>query len=181
MPLFQAGKVAMWTDASVFYGQTVDPAKTQIPAANVGIANLPAGPKANAPFIVASWGMAVAKQTKNKDAAFKFLEWATGKELAVRGMLANITMARSSVWEDKKVLASVNPGLVTTRAYAAQNGYPLDRPYMSAVGEARDQIGELIIESINTKGESANLGALAKAKAARVNELLKDADEYGQP
>jgi multiple sugar transport system substrate-binding protein len=36
MPLFQAGKVAMWTDASVFYGQIVDPSKSQVPAENVG-------------------------------------------------------------------------------------------------------------------------------------------------
>lgn len=27
MPLFQAGKIALWTDASVFYGQIVDPSK----------------------------------------------------------------------------------------------------------------------------------------------------------
>ena len=40
----------------------------------------------------------------------RFLEWATSKELATKGMLANITMARSSVWEDKAVLAKVNPG-----------------------------------------------------------------------
>ena len=181
MPLFQAGKVAMWTDASVFYGQIVDPAKTQVSADNVGIANLPAGPKMNSPFIVVSWGIAVAKQSKNKAEAMKFLEWATSKELATKGMLANITMARSSAWEDKQVLAVVNPGLVETRAFAAKNGNPLDRPYMSAVGEARDQIGELIIESINTKGESANLEKMAKDKASRVNGLLKDAGEYGQP
>ncbi len=181
MPLFQAGKVAMWTDASVFYGQVVDPAKTQIPAANVGIADLPAGPKAQSPFIVTSWGIAVANQSKNKDAALKFLDWASSKELATKGMLSNITMARTSVWKDPKVLESVNPGLVATRALAAEKGNAFDRPYMSAVGEARDQIGELIIESINTKGESANLPAMAKAKAARVNDLLKDAGEYGQP
>lgn len=36
MPLFQAGKLAMWTDASVFYGQIVDPSKSQVAAANVG-------------------------------------------------------------------------------------------------------------------------------------------------
>ena len=42
MPLFQAGKVAMWTDASVFYGQIVDPSKSQIPAESVGIATFPA-------------------------------------------------------------------------------------------------------------------------------------------
>ena len=32
MPLFQAGKIAMWTDASVFYGQIIDPSKTAIGA-----------------------------------------------------------------------------------------------------------------------------------------------------
>ena len=180
MPLFQAGKIAMWTDASVFYGEIVDPAKTQVAAANVGIANFPAGPKMNSPFIVVSWGMAVAQQSKNKDLAMRFLEWATSKELATKGMLANITMARSSVWGDKAVVAKINPGLVQTRSYAAKNGNPLDRPYMSAVGEARDLIGELVIESINTKGESPNLEKMAKEKAAKVNEILKDTGEYGK-
>lgn len=180
MPLFQAGKVAMWTDASVFYGQIIDPAKTQLGADKVGIANFPAGPKANSPFIVSSWGMSVAKQSKKKDLALKFLDWATSKELATKAMLANITMARSSVWEDKAVLAKVNPGLVETRAYAAKNGYPLDRPYMSAVGEARDLIGELVIESINTKGASPKLDAMAKDRVNRVNELLQDTGELGQ-
>ncbi len=180
MPLFQAGKIAMWTDASVFYGQIVDPAKTQVAAENVGIANFPAGPKMNSPFIVTSWGIAVAKQSKNKDMAMKFLAWATSKDLATKGMLANITMARSSVWEDKAVLAKVNPGLVETRAFAAKNGNPLDRPYMSAVGEARDLIGELVIESINTKGTSTNLDKMAKANVVKVNELLQDTGEYGK-
>ncbi len=180
MPLFQAGKVAMWTDASVFYGQIIDPAKTQLAADKVGIANFPAGPKANSPFIVTSWGMAVAKQSKKKDLALKFLDWATSRQLAAKGMLANITMARSSVWEDKAVLAKINPGLVETRAFAAKNGYPLDRPYMSAVGEARDLIGELIIESINTKGASPNLDKMAREKVEKVNELLQDTGEYGK-
>jgi len=180
MPLFQAGKVAMWTDASVFYGQIIDPAKTQLGADKVGIANFPAGPKTDSPFIVTSWGMAVAKQSKKKDLAMKFIDWATSKELAAKGMLANITMARSSVWEDKAVLAKVNPGLVETRAFAAKNGYPLDRPYMSAVGEARDLIGELIIDSINTKGASPNLEKMAKEKVEKVNELLQDTGEYGK-
>jgi multiple sugar transport system substrate-binding protein len=181
MPLFQAGKIAMWTDASVFYGQIVEPGKTQLKADDVGIANMPAGPKMNTPFIAVSWGIAVANQSKNKDVARKFLDWATSKELAAKGLLANITMARMSAWENKDVLKQVNPGLVETRAFAAKNGNPFDRPYMSAVGEARDQIGELVIESINTKGESPNLDKMAKDKAAKVNDLLKDTDEYGKP
>jgi multiple sugar transport system substrate-binding protein len=129
---------------------------------------------------VTSWGIAIAKQSKQKDLARKFLEWATSKDLAAKGMLANITMARTSVWEDKTILAKVNPGLVETRSFAAKNGYPLDRPYMSAVGEARDLIGELVIESINTKGGSANLEKMAKEKVAKVNEMLQDTGEYGK-
>ncbi len=180
MPLFQAGKIAMWTDASVFYGQIVDPAKSQVPAESVGIANFPAGPKQNTPFIVVSWGMGMAKKSKNKDAAMQFLTWATGKDLAKRGMLANITMARSSAWADPEVLAKVNKGLIDTRAYAAKNGMPYDRPYMSAVGEARDRIGELIIASINSSGTAADLDKIAANMAVKVNELLEDTGELGQ-
>jgi len=179
MPLFQAGKIAMWTDASVFYGQIVDPAKSQVPQENVGIANLPAGPKDSSPFIVVSWGVAIAKKTKNPDLAQQFLAWATSKDMAKKALISNITMARNSPWVDADVLSKVNPGLIETRAFAAKNGYPLDRPYMSAVGEARDRIGEVIIEAINTKGESIKLEALAKEKVAKVNELLEDTGEYG--
>ena len=75
MPLFQAGKVAMWTDASVFYGQIMDPSKSQVPAEDVGIANFPAGSEErHTPFIVVSWGMGMAKKSKNKDLAQKFLD-----------------------------------------------------------------------------------------------------------
>ena len=180
MPLFQAGKVAMWTDASVFYGQIVDPAKSQIPAESVGIATFPAGPKQNTPYIVVSWGMAVAKKTKNMDAAMQFLTWATSKDLAKRAMLANITMARSSAWADAEVQAKVNKGLVDTRAFAAKNGIAFDRPYMSAVGEARDRIGELVIASINSAGAGADLEKIAASMVAKVNELLEDTGEFGQ-
>jgi multiple sugar transport system substrate-binding protein len=179
MPLFQAGKVVMWTDASVFYGQIIDPTKSQVPQENVGIANFPAGPKGNSPFIVVSWGMSVSKKSKVKDLAQQFIAWATSADMQKRALKANITVARNSPWVDKDALAVVNPSLVETRAFAAKNGFPLDRPYMSAVGEARDRIGECIIESINTKGESAKLDAMAKEKVGKVNELLEDTGEFG--
>ena len=179
MPVFQAGKLAMWTDASVFYGQVVDPAKTQIPAEDVGVAQLPRGPVDDSPFIVVSWGMAMSSKTKNTDAAMKFLEWATSKSLAIEGMKSNITMARNSAWADESVRAMMNPGLIETQAHAAMNGYPFDRPFMSAVGQARDLIGEIVIESINTKGMSPKLQSLATEKAKAVNDLLKADGEYG--
>lgn len=179
MPVFQAGKVAIWTDASVFYGQIIDPTKTSLPADAVGIAKLPAGPKDDSPFIVVSWGMAMSSNSKNQEAAMQFLNWATSKELAIEGMLNNITMARNSAWQDENVRKQMHPGLIETQAHAAENGYPYDRPFMSSVGQARDLIGEVIIESINTKGTSPRLPALAAEKAKAVNDLLKADGEYG--
>jgi multiple sugar transport system substrate-binding protein len=179
MPVFQSGKLAMWTDASVFYGQVIDPSKTQIPAENVGVAKFPAGPKGDSPFIVVSWAMAVSSGTKNSEAAMKFLDWATSRSLAVEGMKRNITMARNSAWLDPAVRAQVNPGIIETQAHAASNGFPYDRPFMSSVGKARDLIGEVILESIDTKGASALLQALASEKASAVNDLLKADGEYG--
>ena len=179
MPVFQAGRVALWTDASVFYGQIIDPAKTQIPAANVGVARLPRGPKADQPFIVVPWGMSISSKTRDKDSAMKFLDWACSKDMAKKGMLANITMARNSMWNDSSITSQVNPGLVDTMVHASQNGYPLDRPFITSVVQARDLIGELITESIATKGTSTRLQALATEKAKAVDDLLKADGEYG--
>ena len=178
MPVFQAGQLAMWTDASVFYGQIIDPTKTKIPAENFGVARLPRGPKGDQPFIVVPWGMSVSSKTRDKDAAMKFVEWACSKDMAQKGMLANITMARTSMWNDPAITSKVNPGLVDTMIHASQNGYPLDRPFITSVVQARDLIGEIITESINTKGTSAKLEALAKEKVNQVNALLKADGEY---
>jgi multiple sugar transport system substrate-binding protein len=180
LAVFQAGKLAMWTDASVFYGQIIDPAKTQVPPENVGIATLPRGPKADSPFIVVSWSIAASSRSRNPDAAMKFLTWCTSRELAAQGMAKGITMARNSVWDDPAVKAATNPGLIETRDHASKNGYPYDRPFMTSVGKARELIGELIIESVNTKGASPRLQALATEKAAAVNDLLKADGEYGK-
>jgi multiple sugar transport system substrate-binding protein len=124
--------------------------------------------------------MGISAKTKNSDAAGKFLDWATSKDLAIQGMKSNITMARNSAWLDPGVRATMNPGLIDTQAHAAKNGFPYDRPFMSSVGKARDLIGEVIIESINSKGTSTKIESLAKEKAVAVNDLLKADDEYGK-
>lgn len=176
--LFQAGKVAMWTDASVFLGNLKDASKSQVPD-KVGVALFPAGPKGNAPFIVVSWAMAVSKQSKNKDQAYDFLMWATSKEMAKRAMIEKgITMARASVWSDSEVLAKFDPQLADTALKMGPIGTPYDRPLMTAVGEARDAIGDVIVMSIDTGGTGDIAGA-AKGAAKKVDELLDAAGELG--
>ena len=180
IPVFQAGRIAMYTDASSLAGNLIDQTKTQIPLANIGIAPLPRGPKGDNPYLVVAWGMAISSKTKDMDSSMKFLTWATSKELYARAMAAAVTTPRNSVWADKTVTAAMHPGLVETMQHASANGNPLDRPRMTSVVKARDLIGEVIIESINTKGESPRLQTLATQKVAEVNELLKADGEYGK-
>ena len=51
---------------------------------------------------------------------------------------------------------------------------------MTAVSEARDAMGEAIVYSIETKGEGTELEDKMKAASDKVEQLLKDADEYGE-
>ena len=53
-------------------------------------------------------------------------------------------------------------------------------PRMTAVSEARDAMGEAIVYSIETKGEGTELEDKMKAASDKVDQLLKDADEYGE-
>jgi multiple sugar transport system substrate-binding protein len=123
-----------------------------------------------------SWGMGVYSGTQHKSAADKFLAWATSKALAVEGMAQSITMARNSAWIDGAQY--MNPELVASRKNAAENGYQYDRPFITSVGKARDLIGEVVIESINSKGTSEKIPAMAAEKAAAVDEIMKADGEY---
>ena len=180
MPVFQAGRIAMWADASVFYDQLVDPSRTTIPRENVGVARMPRGPARDSPFFVVAWGMAISGMSRNVDASMRFLTWATSEEMALRAMLANIPMARTSVWYDPQVRAQMHPGLIDAMLRAGEGGYPFDRPFMTSVGKGRDLIGEVIIEAINTRGASPRLQALATQKVNEVNDVLREDGDYGR-
>jgi len=179
MALFQEGKIAMWTDASVFYGQLIDPEVSKIPEENVGVAKLPSGPAADEPYIMTSWGMSISSKTEDLDSAMKFLNWATSREMAQKAMLENIPMARASVWSDTSITTNINPEIVETMIHASQYGYPYALPFMTSIVRARELIGEVISESINTSGTSPRLQSLATQMATEVNELLRADGEYG--
>jgi hypothetical protein len=108
-----------------------------------------------------------------------FLTWATGEEMAKDAMLANIPMARISVWNDPTITTHINPEIVETMIHASTYGNPYPMPFMTSIVEARELIGEVISESIYTGGTSPRLRELATQKTAEVNQLLKDDGEYG--
>ncbi len=176
--LFASGKVAMWTDASTLVSGLIDPAKSVV-ADKVGIAPFPGGPAGSHSYMVVPWALAVGAQTKNKDAAWSFVQWASGKDVAKTALLAGVTVARQSVWDDPAVVKKLFPGLSESAKAIAQTANPYDRPLMTAVGEARDAIGNVITQAIDNSGQG-DLKSAADAAADTVNGLLQKAGELGQ-
>ena len=49
-----------------------------------GVVVFPSGPKGSVPYSVTSWGLSLAAGSKNKDAAWEFVKWATSKEIVLK-------------------------------------------------------------------------------------------------
>jgi sorbitol/mannitol transport system substrate-binding protein len=73
------GKTAMWVDATVAAGQLTDPSKSKV-AKDIGFAYAPTAVTPRGSHWLWAWSLAMEASSKKKDAAFKFLTWATSKE-----------------------------------------------------------------------------------------------------
>lgn len=160
------GKIGMWLDASVFFANLLDPATSTI-ASTAGIAAAPEGPAGQNPH-VAGWHLSIYSQSKHKEAAWLFLQWALGKEMTLKAQLANITTARASAWESPDYKKAGNPELSEAFMYAMRNGNPGWNPPVLSVGEARDAIGVVIITAI----EGGDIKAEAEKANTKLQELL---------
>lgn len=176
--LMASGKVAMWTDASTLLPGLLDPQKSKV-ADKVGLAMFPAGPAGQHPFMVVPWAVAVSNQSKNKDAAWEFVKWMSSEEVMKKAQLAGNTTTRNAIWSDQAVLAKLHPGMADIAKQTGGIAVPYDRPVMTAVVEARDAIGDVIVKSIESGGK-ADIASLAKEATAKVNELLSKSGEISQ-
>jgi sorbitol/mannitol transport system substrate-binding protein len=73
------GRTAMWVDATVAAGQLTDPSKSQV-AKDIGFAYAPTEVTPLGSHWLWAWSLGIEGSSKNKDAAFKFLTWATSKD-----------------------------------------------------------------------------------------------------
>ncbi len=78
LTLMSTGKAAMWYDASVAAGFLNNEESSQV-AGKIGYALAPSAKKDNTGWLY-SWCLAIESASKNKEAAAKFIEWATSKQ-----------------------------------------------------------------------------------------------------
>jgi multiple sugar transport system substrate-binding protein len=102
---FQQGRAAHFIDSSGFLGGFENPEKSAV-AGKVGYALMPAAKAGQDPVPnVNHWMLGMGSQSKNKEAAYLFLEWATSKENLIKVGRSVGSGPRTSVYEDPELLA----------------------------------------------------------------------------
>ncbi|MFA5028626.1 MAG: extracellular solute-binding protein, partial [Candidatus Methylomirabilota bacterium] len=162
---FSQGKAAMMVEVNPRFFFLEDPAKSKV-AGKVGYAMFPAGPAGRRPSMEVA-AMAISSKSKKKEAAFLFVQWMTGKEMATRMMLRGIPFSRISPWKDPRFLAGMKQkDWVDASVKSMEIGDPIYNPPVVAVSEVRDQLGAVIVSSI--------LGEDVKAAAEKASaEIVK--------
>jgi sorbitol/mannitol transport system substrate-binding protein len=105
LTLLSTGKAAMWYDATVAAGFLNNPESSQV-VGKIGYAFAPSQAKDNNGWLWA-WSLAIESASKNKEAAFKFITWATSKKYIEqvgesKGWVVAPPGTRTSTYENSK-------------------------------------------------------------------------------
>jgi len=117
---FSQGRSAFFIDASVF-GPGFEDAATSSIAGSVGYAPMPAAQGERSYSGHWAWGISIAQNSQQKDAAWAFVQWATGKKMTARLGVATGGAPRDSAWDDPAYVGALNPDYVA--AVKAQMQY----------------------------------------------------------
>ena len=162
MAIFTQGKAAFYTEANSLYKNATDPAKSKV-SDTVGFAAFPEGPAGSKPYSIPSWALGVNESSENQANAWKFIEWATSKAQTLENQKAGVPGGRTSVAADPEATSTYPKDLVEANAVMAQNGVGHDRPEVVKVAEAREIVGQPIVDAITGKDAAASADAANEA------------------
>ena len=166
--VFTQGKAALYTEASSLYPSLLDPTKSAL-ADQTGVAVFPKGPAGHHTYDITAWALAMSSGSSKKDAAWKFIRFMTNKKntIVTQGKFMN-PCARQSTYKIPEGVANFPPDWVQAMAESSTIGIGRDRPAVTAVGEARDIIGEVVVAAI----EGKDIEPVAKRAHERFQEIL---------
>lgn len=165
--LFQAGKAAMYIEGSSIY-PLIEQSETSSVAGNVGYALFPSGPGGSGSTVPVK-GLAIAKRSAHPEAAWLFLQWASGKEMVKEVLRRGVLVGRESAWKDTAANWKVPPDLAKSFLEAGRIGATEWAPPMVAVTDARVAVGKAITAAI--RGE--DIQAAASVAARRLVEIYR--------
>lgn len=143
LPLFQQGQLAMFSDASVFATQLLDPEQSTV-TDKVGFAPIPAGPEANGQAFW-GWALGMSPFSEKKNAAWLFMQWASSPDVVAELQTEDgVAGARDSITGFPDTLPQEWVDAFSASRAVARSQHPT----IAAVPEARDIIGNAVITAI---------------------------------
>ena len=105
-----SGNAAQFLDSSVAYSRLQDTERSTI-VGKVKVAPFPQGPAGRIAHAY-SWSISMAESSKNKKAAWLFIQWITGKDVMYKLAMKGVLSPRDSVWADPAFQAQFSPDYV---------------------------------------------------------------------
>lgn len=168
--IYCQGKAASYINTVVITPQMLDPQKCG-KADTTAVAPMPGG----RPYFF-SWYMSISPFSKQKAAAWQFIEWASNKKNNVRTALMGLPPVRTSVWTDpafaQSDAATKNKSLIEAQRTSIAGGVADWLPPVFQVLEARDAIGAVVLKAAEGASE-ADVKAAADNLVKEMREIEK--------
>lgn len=165
----QEGRIAMCIDASNF-GPVIDDPKKSVTAGKWGYAPVPKGPGGRHPSIY-THTLAINARSKNKQAAWRFLQFATSREAQRERALETGEPTRTSVWQDAELakrMERVGGGTWMKQSLASLAEAKADyRPRFEKWREVGDLVGIAVQQAVAGERDAESALAAAQAEAEK--------------
>jgi multiple sugar transport system substrate-binding protein len=97
---FARSRYALLVDSDHYVAYFEDPAYSEL-VGKIGYAPPPLGPTGSRRPNLWTWSVVMNSRVRDGNAAWRFIEWATGKEFLLRSVAeGNMNPTRSSIWDD---------------------------------------------------------------------------------
>jgi len=151
----------MELESSNEIGSINDP-KTSKAVGKIGVLDVPAG-AAGSKSTVLSWGLAISSFSKNKDAAWKFVQWATSPKTQLELTKAGIAPPRTSVSQDPAYTATLDTDTLRQWNEALTKAQATGSTEVGPVGVAAAEMRKVIGDAVG----KVILGRATAADAAK--------------
>jgi len=176
----QQGNVAIALEGAPLGGRILDPEKSKV-IGKLGFGLVPGGPAGRFPPFTAQ-GFAIASASKNKEAAYLFLQWATSKDTLLKVALnsRHVAVTRNKVWEDTEFLKKYNfdfgAGSYIKAFQETLKVAPFwYRPAIPEFNKVGDRLGIAVQEAIVKRKSAAEA---MKDANADIDRMMKEAGYY---
>jgi polyol transport system substrate-binding protein len=181
LALFQSGKCGMWIDATVAASFVSDPKQSKV-ANEVGFAPAPCGTTCKNSHWLWSWALAIPTSSKKKEAAEKFIAWATGREyidlVAAKDGWANVPPGtRKSLYQNADYLKAAPFAEMTLKAIDSADpgldGNSKPKPYIGVQFAAIPQF-QGIATAVGQQFSAALAGQMSATQALQNAQQLTE-------